>query len=361
MQEILWNQLPSTTDKHIAGKLSLCIGLPIMIRHNFATELCITKGQEGYVYGWQSAVGSKKQRILDTLFIKLKNPPSPVQFDGLPENIVPITARTQVVKASLLKDAAVQISRTQVEVLVKFSMTDFASQGKTRPNNVVDLNNLLTHQSYYTALSRSATAQGTIILQGFDPHKITGYASGALRQEFRELELLDEITTLNFNKMLHITVVGESRGVLIRAFRKWKGDNYIPKNVHKAIRWSKHDPLNESENFNTSSWFIKTKDNKQDSTSKQYKLIANEPHSKKRKLENINKRIYEKNEIPMVQPKKICLNQIATLSEHMPLVPRGISWSQNSCGYDAALTILYSIWNENSERWSENFKKLENP
>ena len=50
MQEILWNQLPSTTDKYIAGKLCLCIGLPIMIHNNFATELCITKGQEGYVY-----------------------------------------------------------------------------------------------------------------------------------------------------------------------------------------------------------------------------------------------------------------------------------------------------------------------
>jgi hypothetical protein len=57
MQEILWNQLPSSTDKHIAGKLSLRIGLPVMIHHNFATELCITKGQEGYVYGWQSKIG----------------------------------------------------------------------------------------------------------------------------------------------------------------------------------------------------------------------------------------------------------------------------------------------------------------
>ena len=47
MQEISWNQLLSTADKHIAGKLSLCIGLPVMICHNFATELC----------GWQSIVG----------------------------------------------------------------------------------------------------------------------------------------------------------------------------------------------------------------------------------------------------------------------------------------------------------------
>ena len=243
-----------------------------MIRHNFATELCITKGQEGYVYGWQSTVGSKKQRILDTLFVKLKNPPSPVQFDGLPKNVVPITASTKVVKAALLKDTAVQISRTQVKVLVKFSMTDYGSQGKTHPNNVVDLNNLLIHQSYYTALSRSATAQGTIILQGFDPQKITGYASGALCQEFRELELLDEITALNFSKKLHITVVGESRGVLIKSFRQWKGENYVPKNVPKAIRWSKHDPLNESEIFDA--WFMKTKDNKQDSTLKDRKSVV---------------------------------------------------------------------------------------
>ena len=63
----------------------------------------------------------------------------------------------------------------------------------------------------------------------------------------------------------------------------------------------------------------------------------------------------------MVQLKKIHLNQIATISEYTPLVPRGISQSQNSCVYDAALTILYSIWSGNSEKWSENFRRLGNP
>ena len=79
-----------------------------MICHNFATELCITKGQEGYVYGWQSTIGSKKQRVLNTLFVKLKNPPSPVQFNGLPGNVVPITASTNMVKAALLKSSNIQ-------------------------------------------------------------------------------------------------------------------------------------------------------------------------------------------------------------------------------------------------------------
>ena len=41
----------------------------------------------------------------------------------------------------------------------------------------------------------------------------------------------------------------------------------------------------------------------------------------------------------MNQSKKICLNQFITMSEYTPFVPRDISWSQNSCGYDAALTI----------------------
>jgi hypothetical protein len=102
--------------------------------------------------------------------------------------------------------------------------------------------------------------------------------------------------------------------------------------------------LNESEIFDD--WIIKTKNNKQDntlkkqdSTLKPYKFITNEPHNKKRKLEKINKTIYHKHE--MVQSKKICLNQIVTMSEYTPLVPRGILWSQNSCGYDAAFTISF--------------------
>lgn len=89
-------------------------------------------------------------------------------------------------------------------------MTDTVSQGKTCPNNVVELNNLLTHQFYYTALLRSATAKGTTILQGFDPCKITGYASGALHQDFCEPEFFDEITALNFSKKLQMAFVGES-------------------------------------------------------------------------------------------------------------------------------------------------------
>jgi hypothetical protein len=35
--------------KYIPAKLELCIGMPIMIRNNDATECCITKGTEATV------------------------------------------------------------------------------------------------------------------------------------------------------------------------------------------------------------------------------------------------------------------------------------------------------------------------
>ena len=247
MRTALWSQPPSSTDKHIAGKLSLCIGMPVMIRYNYATEICMTRGQEGFVHGWQSKKGSSGQLVLDTLFVKLKDPPSCVEVPGLPENVVPVYPTTTNIDAMLPNDEKFHIARTQVEVLINFAMTDFASQGKTRPWNVCDLNNLRSHQSYYTALSRSATAEGTLILQGFDPKVITGRCSGALRQEFRELELLDEITWLRYSRKLPPTIAGDTRNNLIVAFREWKGEQYVPQNVHPSIRWSKYSSWLESE------------------------------------------------------------------------------------------------------------------
>ena len=210
----------------------------------------MTRGQEGYVYGWQSKTGCRGQHVLDTLFVELKSPPTSVQVDGLPKNVVPVYAMTNNLCVTLPSDERYYISRMQVEVLVNFAMTDFASQGKTWPFNVADLNNLSTHQAYYTALSRSATAAGTMILQGFDVRNITGGCSGALRQEFCELELLDEITLCRYMGKLQETVYGPTRNTLIAAFRECKGIQYVPKQVHRAIWWSKQDPLVESDVYN---------------------------------------------------------------------------------------------------------------
>ena len=72
------------------------------------------------------------------------------------------------------------INRTQVSVIPNFAMTDFASQGRTRPNNVVDLHSANSHQSIYTTLSRGSTLKGTIIVQGFNDKYLTGGIMGDL-------------------------------------------------------------------------------------------------------------------------------------------------------------------------------------
>ena len=111
-QEKLW-ELPHHTTQHFPGKLSLCIGIPVMLRNNDATELCITKGQEGTVAGWQSYVGPHGKLVLDTLFVQLKKPPCVVKFDGLPENVVPIAKMSQTIECTMKSNQIRKIEREQ--------------------------------------------------------------------------------------------------------------------------------------------------------------------------------------------------------------------------------------------------------
>jgi hypothetical protein len=125
-------------------------------------------------------------------------------------------------------------------------MTDYASQGKTRESNVVDLTYIRLHQGYYTALSRGGSAAGTLILGTFHPSKIMGGVSGALRQEFRELELLDDITTHRFENKLPIKIaMSDRRNSLVASFREYKGLQYMPSEMHSALKWNNRDPYLE--------------------------------------------------------------------------------------------------------------------
>ncbi|KAJ7907078.1 hypothetical protein B0H13DRAFT_2233498 [Mycena leptocephala] len=135
---------PSSTNKFISGKLPICMGMPIMLRANDATELCITKGQGSVVCGWDESVGPLGQRVLDTLFVRLVKPPRTINIDGLPENVVAL--------------------------------------GKSRAKNPVELAKYNDHQSYYVALSRGFTAEGTIIIQGFSSEKVTSGMKGHLHK-----------------------------------------------------------------------------------------------------------------------------------------------------------------------------------
>jgi len=104
LQHLLWQLPHSSADKHIAGRLSLCVGMPVIIKCNVATELGITNGQEGTVAGWQSCRGNCGQLMLETLLIQLTNSPCDIQVPGLPENVVPITSSTNTITCTLPND-----------------------------------------------------------------------------------------------------------------------------------------------------------------------------------------------------------------------------------------------------------------
>jgi Helitron helicase-like domain at N-terminus/PIF1-like helicase len=387
LQKTLWNQPPSSTNQHIPGKLKLCIGMPVMLRSNDATECCITKGAEATIVNWQSYTGPEGQNTLETLFVKLTNPPRTIKIDGLPENVVPIISRSITIQMTLPNDEMVTLSRQQVSVLPNFAMTDFASQGKTRPDNVVDLSNCRDHQSYYTCLSRSASAAGTIIIQGFDKTKIQGGISGYLRQEFRELEILDEITYLKHINKCPEHISGTSRHTLIKQFLAWKGTSYVPKNVHSTIKWDKSNPFRIVD-ADYSPWqIIRQPSRKKSSTS--HMNTHNTEHfipakgsvpNKKRKIpiENINlpelkkvKYTHDtfKEKQPIVGNKKRKLinddsSRPKKISRHEKInnILKGFIWDADnySCAYDALFTILHSIWNQDPLRWKPRFEFINN-
>lgn len=240
LQDCLWNLSHTLTD-HLPGKLTLCVGMPVMIKINEATECCVTNGAEGVVVGWKSRPISEDKEALETLFVKLTAAPTTVKLDGLPENVVPISHQSRKIRCKMPNGNFLSISRDQVSVIPNFAMTDFGSQGRTRPHNVCDLQNCRSHQSIYTCLSRGSTYNGTIIVQPFDPRKLTGGISGSLRQEFRELELLDEITKLRYLGKISPKVTGITRNELIHSFRKWKGEKFMPKTMHRALKWNVGD------------------------------------------------------------------------------------------------------------------------
>jgi len=302
-------------------------------------ELCITKGQEGFVAGWTSHNGGHGKEVLDTLFVKLDKPAKSVKIDGLPENVVPIVKSVKTVKCVFPSDLAEYVERSQVWVLPNFSMTDYASQGKTRPFNPVDLSNCRNHQSYYTCLSRSATAAGTIIVQSFSPQMITSGATGYLRQEFCELEILDEITKMRYKDTLPAKVQGSVRNSLIRSFQKWKGTTYVPPSTHKALKWTTRDPLPLLSAVTDAPWQMisKVKKNKvvkDDSKEAQTSFVPAKgsiPVNIKHKLAN--------EETPGTLKKQRTLRSHDTSASS----PAGLLWDGEdySCAYNALIIVLY--------------------
>ncbi|KAJ7257300.1 hypothetical protein C8J57DRAFT_1472726 [Mycena rebaudengoi] len=71
--------------------------------------------------------------------------------------------------------------------------------------------------------------------------------SGYLRQEFRELEMLDEITKLRHEGSLPNSITGIYCGHLLQSYCNWKKNNSDPEHFHPSLRW---DSLRDNKKIN---------------------------------------------------------------------------------------------------------------
>ncbi|PBK58295.1 hypothetical protein ARMSODRAFT_900599, partial [Armillaria solidipes] len=224
-------------------------------------------------------------------------------------------------------------------------MTDYSSQGKTRPFNPVHLDYCKSHQACYTALSRTATAKGTILLQPISPTKVQGGIHGSLRQEFRELELLDEITRLCYERCLPITVRGDRRYVLLDAYHKTKGAYYVPATVHPAIVWSRALPF-EPSMVKDIPWKILTKSKKSNTNAKCKARTSDVVPSA----------------IPIAYSVSTKKGRIVSRSAFHPedasANPYGTSRSNNSCAYDAFFAVIFNVWHSDMVRFKIGFHEM---
>ncbi|KAJ3486464.1 hypothetical protein NLI96_g4222 [Meripilus lineatus] len=348
-QQALWDLPPTLTD-HVPGVLDLCIGMPVMLKTNEATELCATNGAEANVVGWSSEPNPHGVESLKTLYVKLKNPPSDMKLTSLPTNVVPLTPTSQTVTCSLPTRTA-SVTRTQVNVLPNFAMTDFGAQGRTRPHNPVDLRYCRNHQSMYTCLSRSSSLDGTLILFAFNPNKITCGASGDLRREYRELEILDDITRMRSDVVSvdSMPAADSPRNAFLQWYRKKFGDLYLPPTAHSALK--RKEKVDDHVNYDKP--YVPMKD-----MIEALRPMAQGRGQKRKEPptgeESDSKRCKGSTEGGDPSPADVDNHLIPSMSSSSR--PVGLLWDSNdwSCAYDVILGCLWNMYEQYPRQWNTN-------
>ena len=226
------------------------------------------------------------------------------------------------------------ITRQQINVLPNFSMTDYASQGKSRSFNPVNLSHCKNFHSIYTCLSRSSSAAGTLIIRGFNPAKFTKGLPGYLRQEFRELNLLNHITKEIYEGILDKKYFGDLRNPMLY---KYQTDvkRYDLYDLHPALK-SSYGELIIKDQGDDGTWTLSVYTNLMN--------LDRNKHKGKRTLSDLHSA--EKGADCQKSPKKIRINSALSNGSNGQS-PLGLIWDANdySCAYDTVFTMLYHIWN----------------
>jgi hypothetical protein len=183
---------------------------------------------------------------------------------------------------------------------------------------------------------------------------ITRGCSGYLRQEFREQELLDEITKLRYEGKLPTHIEPGTRSAMIQEFQLWKGTDYVPSKTDAALSWSSKDPITLITSVNDSPWQLVDKSKSHGKVTG----VSNSFISAKGSISVNNKKHRQDPIVTGSEPKA----KKARVSQESSITPSplGLTWDSDnySCGYDSLLVILFDIWKDNPQVWSGVFRDM---
>ncbi|KAJ7281249.1 hypothetical protein C8J57DRAFT_1056666, partial [Mycena rebaudengoi] len=178
--------------------------------------------------------------------------------------------------------------------------------------------------------------------------RVTRGIHGFLRQELREIEILDEITRLRYEGSLPRHVTGLYRRHLLRAYQLWKGDTYEVPNLHPAIHWEPEMGPRIPIQSEYDKWvpaLVHYKNKKQRSD-------REEPPMKKHKSNSGS--VPDLSSVQVIPPTlqsqvRTPWNTVVVNVDRGLVAPlTGLVWDNNnfSCAYDSFFTVLWSLWQE---------------
>ncbi|TRM55195.1 hypothetical protein BD626DRAFT_419976, partial [Schizophyllum amplum] len=211
--------------------------------------------------------------------------------------------------------------------------------------SILNLTHSRSHQAYYTALSRSSSAEGTAIVSSFSDAAITRGLDDQLKREFRNLEVLNDITRMRFEDKLPAEVSGITRNQLIKSYLDWKGEGYEVPDLHPALRWQssvdQRDDLDTP--YGAQTWQLVGGPQEDSDT------VTKDKVSVKRKISALGEHTVPEYQTTSPSPNISEQNCTSPVS-----APRGYKWDAAnwSCPYDSLFTIVHCLWASDPIRWT---------
>lgn len=140
------------------------------------------------------------------------------------------------------------------------------------------------------------------------------------------------------------------------------GHSYVPASMHPSLVWNATNPFKQDSSENLE-WKIIGNNKKKVEDPIDTKATDTSKPDKKENLPNLvskkRKLLSEFDDDSGPLKKKGHKDPSEKPNLHLtPPVPEQFTWNENSCAFDAYFSVLYALWNTNTQKWTETFQQI---